>query len=762
MLRDLSQRAWPALVQSGWAAYFRARDPLVGTLQCVFHPGCQKALTGDYAPNYFLAVLPAAGGVLIAALGAALVTTRAPAKLPGVARWATRRDLKRLEAKPQAGYMGYLWEPTQEEKKVAQPKVKVPFPERVRNGHVAVIGRPGAGKTTAFFLPNLLQDAEQGHTAVVFDFKFPDPFGGLTEALSYYHAQGHRVYTFTPFEPQSMILPLLEGGETREGALSIAEMLVPKPKQSGEEFYRNLEKTIITALVYGLCNDPDLGPPSPRDLLRKLIEGPEKLRAYLGNHKRPEVREWAGQIASNLSRMAADKQMGLIMGLVSRLIIFDSPRLNAATATPPPGASGVISLREVFGGEKPALLYIGIPQAEIQAGKGQALLQLIKRLIDKAALEVAQKHGGKLPRHAVIYLDEFPSFGPLPNMMEVLATMRSRRVAYMLSFQDHSQGYAVYGQDEFDAMFGTIQTVVAWPSYLSKADREWLSQYIGNTTTLERSYGEAAKAGPLGGFDRRASETLRERERALLTMDEMQVFPQEEAVVITPSVPPIRAYMPYIYSDGSLEGLIRHPWAAKRKEYLRYDPMGVLAMCNLEGGARVETVLPGEGEDAYAALFVTWVEQMLEYLPKVEERKKPGESVRWAITKLPKDLEQNFTQEWEKRGWLVALSADGYGITELGTSVLPEKVLRKLRWMRENDSLMRFVRKHKDRLEGLPSFKGGVPPVGRVEKTSLWVPEEAANDLPEEVRKLGRLMERDGKRWLVFQMEVLPRVKTET
>lgn len=750
IFQDLGRRVWPVLAESGWARHLQAREPLEGAIKCFFNSGCSKVvLRGPYEPNYFLGLYPVAGGLLLLAVGARLVTVRGTTKLPGTAKWAEEKDLEPLKRGRQSGYVGFLWETTPEGKP-KPPKKLVPFSESVRNGHMAVIAGPGAGKTSAFFQPNLFKDARDGNSAIVFDFKYPDPTG-LGEALSYYHAHGHGVYVFTPFDPMSMVLPLLEGGETREGALDIAEMLVPKRRMEGpDEFYRNLERALLTVLIYAISNDPEVEAPSPRILLRRILEGPEKIKNYISSHPRAEVREWARSFVEQISGMARDKQVGMTMGLASRFILFDNPRLSAATTRTPGAEEAVIDLKRLLQGEKPFLLYIGIPQAEIQGGKGQTLLQLVKRLIDRAILQAAHENGGKLKHHLAVYLDEFPNFGYLPNMTEMLATMRSRRVSYLISLQDRAQGYAVYGREEFDAMFGTIQTIVAWPSRLDSIDAQWFSELLGKTTALERSYAEGGQVTGFGLFERRVQETLREVERSLLTVDEMQTFPPEEAVVVTPGVSPIRAIMPFFFADGKQKGLVPHPWAKERAKALRYDPNLVLQYATLQGV--VESPVLPQREDAYEALFATWVERVLATAPKVAKAK---ERKGYEITKLPKDLGEDFVGEWKSRGWIEAIPG-GYLITEKGLKVAGPQGEHLLEWMAKADSLFHLVRKNKDKAVvsagELPSEEAPVV----IQKSTLWVREELAKELPPEALALGERKEVGGVAYYVFRLEVVP------
>ena len=66
--------------------------------------------------------------------------------------------------------------------------------------------------------------------------------------------------------------------------------------------------------------------------------------------------------------------------------------------------------------------------------------QLFNLLCDKADDE----HGGRLPYHVRLLLDEFANIGQIPNFDKLIATIRSREISASIILQSQSQLKAIY------------------------------------------------------------------------------------------------------------------------------------------------------------------------------------------------------------------------------------------------------------------------------------------------------------------------------
>lgn len=522
------------MFNKGWArtaGVSKNADLFTFGFRCVFTaPNCEKVFTPSFTarvPNFVLY------SPLLGFLGLILfrILNRPRAeKDPGEARWATPKDMaayigERPEDNTRYGYLGLL---------EGKTKDVVRLPENARCAHTLIIGGTGAGKTTRYVNPNLLLDARDGASAVVFDLKYPDPRSGFLETINYFKAWGRNVHPFTPFDPDSVRIPLLAGVQTIQDAIGVAEAFRPFGEaEGGAEFYKNNERQLLAGLFLAVSQEPN---PSLKRVFELLGGGSAALQKYL--KEKPIVRNFL----ATLLELRADQMTGICTGLMGDLLAFTNPNLNRATSV---GPGDTLDLEKIC--DAPSFLYIGIPQEEIQGGQGQVLLRLIKRMIDRAILSACSKNNGRLKTHLNLYLDEFPSFGPLPNIAENLATMRSRRVAFHIAMQNLAQGQAVYGKEEFAGMINNnFAQMVVFPRSLRLEDATYFAELFGEMTVTEVSTNFMSDGGivnnPIGAKKRSKSTKL--ATRFLLSAEAMRTFPDGWAVIETIGAPTAKVFMP--------------------------------------------------------------------------------------------------------------------------------------------------------------------------------------------------------------------------
>lgn len=503
------------MLEVGWGKALGATTPGELILRChtdfaggcigVFNEAWRKALPVDalrmvLAGGFALGVLPF------------VIGRKRPRKLPGQGRWATAEDLRDYLGSKGTGWYGIF---------EGKP-LRVPPMER-RTGTL-VVGKPGGGKTTGYFQPNILLDAKEGWSAIVFDLKWPDE-GGLMEAVRYYRHFGRPVYSYTPFAPGSSRIVLLEGAEDPQEASNIADIIVPRSEESkGEEFYTNLERMLLAALVWveGLE-----GRYSIRHILDLLRRGREEIRAYA--EVRPHLKDRIGAVLGTRE----DIQAGVIAGLAGRLSLFENEHLTESSL---PG-EGAVPWARFF--SEPSLLYIGIPQEHLEGGKATALLWLIKRIIDREIHRAAARNKGTVPTLTSVYLDEFTAFGKLPGIEDNLKTMRSKGIAFHVSVQNLANGRSVYGRDPWESIQGTFGQQVYLLERLSEEDRKWLARTLGYETVVGYSRTSTRRSLLFGS----EGEGEREEARFLLSAEEMREAKKGDCVVLLDGKPPVRTYL---------------------------------------------------------------------------------------------------------------------------------------------------------------------------------------------------------------------------
>ncbi len=533
-----------ALQRAGWSRVVHGARPgwFWWFLACQNMPPCRAALASTWLdwiqPWRFLfpgLLLVTASVLRVAADRRA----RSSHRQPGAARWSLPREVARqLRCGPDeraAGYVGCIpgWFRTR----------VLRLPERRRCSHVMLIGGTGAGKTSRYMKPNLLADARDGHSVVVIDVKFPDPREGLVDVIPAFLACGRDVQVFAPWHPEvTLRFPLLDGVRTLTDAMDLRDLVIGHTERRGENpFFLNLERKLLAALILGVArdgrrprDDPHRGPATLGRIYRLAAGAAQELQRYFVTHPDGEVR---AQVVGLFGLEDERLLPGIMAGLAGRLELFADPLLDRATTPTDDPREQVLPAQL---GASPTLLFIALSQTRLAGGRGKLLLQLLIRVLNDALMRTSEQHGGRLPVHTSVYLDEFPAMGPIPGIGETLATFRSRRVAYHLALQGRAQGEEVYGITGFRAFLNNLQTVLLFPAWLKFDDARYFSEALGNATTEQLTHGTTRR----GLFPHQRTTYERPVLRPLLPPEEFSDTPEDGAILITTGLRPARVWLP--------------------------------------------------------------------------------------------------------------------------------------------------------------------------------------------------------------------------
>ena len=516
-----------------WPAYLQV-DPdnqAAFLYKCLDNDACAPALGQLWLHHYSLIPILVFVPALIATLVAVRISTGrlVKGKKPGEGHWGTTQELKRegyIKTKKNTDVRGYFGI-HRDSKRMIQ------IPERVRFSHCLVIGGPGARKSTGYHKQNIIQDLKDGLNIIVFDLKYPDPRGGFFDMVSIAAERyGYNVQLMLPYDQVTHRYSFLTAAKTETGAREVASMIVPTGEGSdGAAFYRNNERLILTALILAAARMEN---GSLKDIVDALREGVRGVNDFVKDAADPDV---TSMMKTVLEGTDIEKQKGIINGLLGKLEIFGDPDLLAFGQLSRDPRENIDMRR--FANEK-TILYIGVPQQKIAASGGQTFLQLMKRSIDKGLGEISRENAGVFPIPISYYLDEFPNFGPLPDVGADFATMRSRRLSYHVTVQNMAQGAAVYGHQEWESFYrSNFQSVLIFPRYIRFGDADLFSKFAGNLTVNEQSTSDSKSS-----LDSRHSINTREVSRPLMSTEEMKEWPQAEGVAFLNGVAPVRVVLP--------------------------------------------------------------------------------------------------------------------------------------------------------------------------------------------------------------------------
>ena len=232
---------------------------------------------------------------------------------------------------------------------------------------------------------------------------------------------------------------------------------------------------------------------SPLDILFSMLEerDPEHiaLKYYRGYHSG-----------------AAKTLKSIQISLIARLEKFNLPSLAGITQT------DEMRLREL--GEKPGAIFALIPDNDQSFNFiiGMLYTQLFQQLYRSADFE----HGGRLPYHVHVIMDEFANVCLPDSFDSLLATMRSREISVSIILQNLAQLKALF-EKKWESIVGNCDEFL----YLGgneQSTHKYVSELLGKETIDANSYGQ--NKGRNGSFTK--NDLLQARE--LMTPDEVRML----------------------------------------------------------------------------------------------------------------------------------------------------------------------------------------------------------------------------------------------
>lgn len=537
----------------GWTEYLEIENPnpALFIIQCNADPDCRGVFFAHYK-NESLSLHTILLAVMFFTCLFAAALTRViqggpKQKDPGGSKFASDKDLKKYlkddkddpEGNPRVSYLGFT-----ESGKAIKPRM------RDRCTHVAIFAGTGGGKTTRIIKPSLIADAEDGVSVLMVDPKWPDPQGGYSDLLAVYEAKGYDMQVFCPFNEHTMHLPLLSSIKTREDAVGLATMIVPRQdgneNSEGSQFYKNLERRLLLFLIQGALLENNY---SMASLYQRLEAGPTALRTWMKTLPDESLKN----ALEAFLELRQDALIGVMQGLMSSLEIFTDPRLDAATQASPHGWKNLNPSALV---EKKAALYVGIPNYLILRGEGKLLLSLFFRHIMNGLMAIAEKSGGTLPRHVAVYIDEFAHIGRIDDAANWFGTMRSYKIGFTVAMQNRAQLELVYGTLAAKALSGgNFQHLITFPSSLTGDDKEYISDLLGEVTVRETSNSRSRHH-----IFELPRKTVTEKlvPRALVSREEMNSWPEDVGILDPHGAPPTKIIAPRVNQRSAMN--VKNPF----------------------------------------------------------------------------------------------------------------------------------------------------------------------------------------------------------
>ena len=427
----------------------------------------------------------------------------------GSARWGTTKDI--------APYMDPVFENniilTQTERLMMSSRPK--NPKYARNKNVLVIGGSGSGKTRFYVKPNLMQMSPNTSYVVT------DPKGTiLIEVGKMLVNGGYRIKVLNTINfKKSMHYNPFHYIRSERDILKLVNTIIANTKgegdKSGEDFWVKAERLYYCALIGYIWYEAPEEEQNFSTLLEFINASEareddeefknavdllfEELEAEDPNHF--AVRQYKKY------KLAAGKTAkSILISCGARLAPFDIQELRDLMAY------DEMEL-DMLGDQKTAMFVI-ISDTDDTFNFVVAIMytQLFNLLCDKADDE----HGGRLPYHVRLLLDEFANIGQIPKFDKLIATIRSREISASIILQSQSQLKSIY-KDAAETIIGNCDTTLFLGGKESSTLKE-ISETLGKETI------DLFNTSDTRGQSRSYGLNYQKTGKELMTKDELAVM----------------------------------------------------------------------------------------------------------------------------------------------------------------------------------------------------------------------------------------------
>ena len=391
----------------------------------------------------------------------------------GSARWGNQKDIE--------PFVDPIFENniilTETERLTMNSRPKAP--KYARNKNVIVIGGSGSGKTRFYVKPNLMQMTDRVSYVVT------DPKGTIiVECGKMLVNGGYRIKVLNTINfKKSMHYNPFHYIRSEKDILKLVNTIIANTKGEGEksteDFWIKAERLLYSALIGYIWYEA----PEEEQNFSTLLEF---INASETREDDEEFKNAVDELFEELEaenpehfavrqyrkyKLAAGKtEKSILISCGARLAPFDIQELRE-----------IMSYDEMeldmIGDQKTAMFVI-ISDTDDTFNFVVAIMytQLFNLLCDKADDE----HGGRLPYHVRLLLDEFSNIGQIPKFDKLIATIRSREISASIILQSQSQLKTIY-KDAAETITGNCDTVLFLGGKESSTLKE-ISETLGKET----------------------------------------------------------------------------------------------------------------------------------------------------------------------------------------------------------------------------------------------------------------------------------------
>ena len=391
----------------------------------------------------------------------------------GSARWGNRKDIE--------PFVDPIFENniilTETERLTLNSRPKQP--KYARNKNVIVIGSSGSGKTRFYLKPQLMQMTPN------VSYVCTDPKGTfIVECGKMLVNGGYRIKVLNTINfKKSMHYNPFHYIRSEKDILKLVNTIIANTKGEGEksteDFWVKAERLLYSALIGYIWYEA----PEEEQNFSTLLEF---INASETREDDEEFKNAVDELfeeleAENLEHFAVRqyRKYKLAAGKTAKSILISC----GARLAP----FDIQELREIMSydemeldmiGDQKTAMFVIISDTDDTFNFVVAIMytQLFNLLCDKADDE----HGGRLPYHVRLLLDEFSNIGQIPKFDKLIATIRSREISASIILQSQSQLKTIY-KDAAETITGNCDTVLFLGGKESSTLKE-ISETLGKET----------------------------------------------------------------------------------------------------------------------------------------------------------------------------------------------------------------------------------------------------------------------------------------
>lgn len=399
--------------------------------------------------------------------------------------------------------------------------------------HVMVLGPTGSGKSTSFFIPNLL-DLDGIHSAVV-----TDPKGELHDLTSpYLESLGYNIIKIEPLKPDKnkFFYNPLSIIEDATGIRDLAQLILTNGNKaveistgsssSGAEWINMSIPLLAASFAYVMEFGNQKSIPEAIDLILNddLNTMESKFRKCSNAYKLFLIFKAAGESEKTISSIKSVLTTNVQLFTDPKVVKFVSPPLvYNENGEKVPDTERLLDPKILR--DKPTVLFVCIPESK------STMMMPLMSVFFTQLLDITMEYKDGCP---ILYmLDEFANIGIIPSISTVTATARSRRIGISVGIQGVEQLRRNYGDENAADIMNNLKTKMVY-SGLTGDSAQYVSDLAGVTTIETKSYstnngqGQDFISNMVSGKNVSVSGTRRE----LITPDEVRRMPEDEVLVI--------------------------------------------------------------------------------------------------------------------------------------------------------------------------------------------------------------------------------------